>query len=275
MRIIHDTIDADRSSLGPRIRVIGAGLPRCATSSLQEALESPSMGYAPCMHMAHVVPHAHRSDIVLQAMREKDTARRQKLLHKIFDGYEATTDFPGFWFIEDLMDMYPDAAIILNQRKDGGEAWWRSLQESLGFFMTLKYYAVCFLFKSDRNHYAIHEVAGDKWFTKYGCPVGPGIYDKYQSLVLREAKKRGREVLIWKAEDGWGPICEFLGKEVPKSQPFPWSNDAATMRTVRRILVARGLLSWVGLVGGLYGAWRYGPGIWGMAATKLSALWSR
>ncbi|PHH82159.1 hypothetical protein CDD83_3339 [Cordyceps sp. RAO-2017] len=274
MRFVTRESGADRSALGPRLRVIGAGLPRCATSSLQAALEMPSMGYFPCMHMAHVSPHSSRSQLVLDAMREDDTRKRRKLLHRLFDGYEATTDFPGFWFIDDLMDMYPDAPIVLNQRKGGGEAWFRSLTSSLGFFGTLTYYLTCLPIRSDRLHWRIHQVADQIWGQKFGTGPGPDFYDAYQDFVLREAERRGRKVLVWKAEDGWGPLCEFLGKDVPRDEPFPWVNDAATMKKVKRILVARGILSWAAVVGGMYISWTYGRQLVGLAPTLAGQLLS-
>ncbi|OAQ73631.1 TPR repeat containing protein [Pochonia chlamydosporia 170] len=272
MRFISDNLPADRSSLGPRIQVIAAGLPRCATSSLQAGLESPHLGYAPCMHMAHVLPHPERSQLILEAIQEKDTTRRRRILHKIFDGYEATTDFPGCWFIDDLMDMYPDAAIVLNQRQDGGEGWMKSFTNSLGLYMTFKYYAMCFLCTSDRIHYNIHQEMGKRWVKKFGVELGPELYDAHQDFVLREAKERGREVLIWKAQDGWDPLCKFLGKETPKSEPFPWVNDTATMKVLQRILISRGLLSWAGLLGGVCVACRYGPSLFGLASVRLVSM---
>lgn len=33
-------------------------------------------------------------------------------------------------------------------------------------------------------------------------------------------------LLEWKIEDGWIPLCKFLGKDVPKNTPFPRANDA-------------------------------------------------
>jgi hypothetical protein len=146
---INDTRSADPSKSSRQLEVIGAGLPRCATSSLQAALESPQLGFAPCMHMAHIAPFVDQLNLVLATLREEDRERRQKTLHKIFDGYAATADFPGVAFIEDLMDMYPDAQIILNGRKPGQE-WADSIQNSLAFFASASYLYICFL-NDDRS----------------------------------------------------------------------------------------------------------------------------
>lgn len=271
VRFISRSDSADRSAYGPQLQVIGAGLSRCATSSLKTALESSHIGYFPCMHMEHVVTDASRLDIVYQAMHEDNKERRQKLLHKIFDGYQATTDFPGFWFIDDLMDMYPDAAIVLNQRSGGGSAWFKSWKGALGFFETSTYYRICFLGKINRLHHNIHQAILDKSRSRFGADLSAEFYDVYQDYVLREAEKRGRKVLIWKAEDGWEPLCQFLGQKAPVNEPFPWVNEAANMMVVKRILVAQGIISWISLLGGMCGAYRYGPKLWAAAnSLKLS-----
>lgn len=99
-RVVDATSDAKDS-----LEVICAGLPRCATSSLQAALEGPVIGISPCMHMAHVAPHADRLKLVLAAMTEvADTKKRQESLGQLFAGYRATADFPGILFVDDLMD---------------------------------------------------------------------------------------------------------------------------------------------------------------------------
>lgn len=38
------------------------------------------------------------------------------------------------------------------------------------------------------------------------------------------ALQRGREVFEFSVKDGWRPLCDFLGKEVPAT-PFPRVNE--------------------------------------------------
>lgn len=105
LRFVTDDRVVDAKTGAQKLKVICAGLPRCATSSLQAALEGPVIGISPCMHMAHVAPHADRLRLVLAAMAEMDdTVRRQELLAQVFGGYAATADFPGILFVSDLMD---------------------------------------------------------------------------------------------------------------------------------------------------------------------------
>ncbi len=42
------------------------------------------------------------------------------------------------------------------------------------------------------------------------------------------------KLLVYEAKEGWGPLCEFLGVEVPKDNPFPHLNDAETFQKMIR-----------------------------------------
>lgn len=264
VRFISD--DKDLSSIassGKRVQVIAAGLPRCATSSIQAALESDVLGYEPCHHMAHVAPHADRAQLVLDAVRETDTARRRKILHKIFDGFASVSDFPGIVFTDDLMDMYPDAAIVLNKRNNA-QQWINSIQGSLAYFGTMQFHMITYLWKTDRLLYSNVAATNAMWKRRFGLDTMFQIesYDAHNEWVRSEAKKRGRPVLEWTTSDGWEPLCKFLGKEPPKDgRAFPHLNDSATVKMVKRILLTRGLLSWAALGASIWAGWQYGPGL--------------
>jgi hypothetical protein len=241
---------------------------------MQAALESPFFGFEPCMHMAHILPHPEREQLVVDAMLEVNAEKRQKILHKIFDGFAATADFPGIMFIGDLMDMYPDAKIVLNQRKNGA-VWAKSITESLAFFGTWPYLAMTLLWKTDRLHYRLHRVAAQVSKRTFGGPWGftPEFYDMYNAWVRDEAAKRGRPVLEFTPDMGLTPLAEFLGKgDPPATAKFPHLNDAATIAVLRRILVTRGIVSWIALGGVLWAGWRFGPGLILTALGKLQGF---
>ncbi|KKK19295.1 hypothetical protein AOCH_000608 [Aspergillus ochraceoroseus] len=245
MRFVTDDLVVDRTS-SVQIQVIGAGLPRCATSSLQAALESNYINLDPCMHMAHVSPHADRGTLLLTALREPNAATRHKLLHGIFDGFQATTDFPGCMFADDLMDMYPEAKIVLNKRPGGARRY---------------------LWKVDRNLYSVWRTFMQRSMVSFGLTADELFtakhYDAHNEWVCAEAAKRGREVLEFEPRDGWASLCKFLGKEAPgddDDEPFPHRNDASEIRMVQIVLYARGGLSWVALAGVVYGIARLAGG---------------
>ena len=257
MRFFSDQLGDRKSSAS--IQVIGAGLPRCATSSLKKALESPSIGFSPCMHMEYVMPYPDRGELVVQAMKETDTARRHKILVKLFSGFEATTDFPGCIFVADLMDMYPDAKIIMNKRPGGSKEWERSISVLL-WAGSLSHYAVAFLWRGNRIIHALWTGFEDWAITTLGLTrdelMTAKMHDAHVRWVHAEAAKRGREVLDFEPSDGWGPLCQFLGKTPPKDEPFPHANEAAETRFVARIMYTRGALSWLALGGAVYGGVR-------------------
>lgn len=86
---------------------------------------------------------------------------------------------------------------------------------------------------------------------------GKRIFESHNEMVKRVAGEQGR-LLEFRVEEGWGPLCEFLGKEIPDSIKFPRGNDAkefnasAKRYTVKRIKeTGFNLLVGVVVVGGI------------------------
>lgn len=245
VRFVHDTIDYESLVSSAHPQALALGLPRCATSSLQAALET--LGCKPCMHMAHVQPSAQRQRFVTAAVQEKDTAKRRKILSQLFAGFAATADFPSIIFADDLMDMYPDAPIILNTRSGGAASWHHSFSEGLRFFDSWLFWGATYLVRSDRAMMRMMKATDELYMERWGLTFRDReIYDRHNAWVRAEASKRGRSVLEFQAEDGWKPICELLGKEIPATA-YPRMNDQKTMKMVKRFIIGRGLLHWVGL----------------------------
>ena len=93
------------------IQVIGVGLPRTGTISLQQALLN--LGFDPCHHMITDVledsfPY-RKGRRWLPVFTIDDKAQRQSAIRSIFDdgGFKATVDFPPSSFPEDLIEIYP------------------------------------------------------------------------------------------------------------------------------------------------------------------------
>lgn len=79
----------------------------------------------------------------------------------------------------------------------------------------------------------------------------PQVFEKhYQGIRDACAATPGRclEMMI---EDGWGPLCRFLGKEIPKV-PFPRRNEIRALQAktsaYRTKQFVKGLLSALGFV---------------------------
>ena len=53
-------------------------------------------------------------------------------------------------------------------------------------------------------------------------------FREHNENVVKWAREKGRELLVFEVREGWEPLCRFLGKEVP-GEEFPRSDDWATM----------------------------------------------
>lgn len=202
--------------------------------------------------MAQILPHLSRERLMLQAIKEKNTERRHKILHELIKGHAAVADLPVVFFTADFMDMYPDAKVVLNSRPSA-EIWSKSSRSSLGFFFTQWFRWSGMLWPNDRLWWSMNIEARKLTLAKFGTDdvFSADMYNAYYADVREEARKRGREVLEFKAEDGWKPLCEFLGKDVPE-RPFPRVNEARVFRMVKAIIITRGVLTWVALGAGIW-----------------------
>ncbi|KAF5024448.1 hypothetical protein F66182_3534 [Fusarium sp. NRRL 66182] len=255
VRFIHDPRGlGDPNSEQVPLLVIGAGLPRAATSSMQAAFER--LGFGPCMHMAEILPHRSRLRLFLAAVREKDDQVRQKMVKQLIHGHRSICDLPVVYFTPEMMDAYPDAKIVLNQRPDG-ELWAKSAQDSFWFFFSPWFFWLNMLWPSARLWYTLNMESKKLCMDKFGCSdvFTARMYEAYYADVRAEANKRNREVLTFQAEHGWEPLCRFLGKDVP-DEPFPRLNEKKTFQIVKAIFITKGILSWVGLFGATWGLWK-------------------
>ena len=103
------------------MQLIGVGLPRTGTLSQKVALEM--IGLGPCYHMVNVLSDLTQADLWLQAL----DGRAQ--WNRIFGGCESTVDWPGGFFYRELIEVYPDAKVLLSVRDP--ESWERSMRETV------------------------------------------------------------------------------------------------------------------------------------------------
>ena len=112
--------------------VIGAGLPRTGTNSLQIALSHLLKG--PIHHM-HVVHHTGDQDAAfwIKAADGKVTTQDWKAF-MIPQGYRGAVDFPAAAFYKELMLAFPNAKVILTVRDPS--TWYDSVKNSIyrGFY---------------------------------------------------------------------------------------------------------------------------------------------
>ena len=52
------------------------------------------------------------------------------------------------------------------------------------------------------------------------------------------------KLLYYDLRDGWKPLCDFLGVDIPKDVEFPRINDGKAMEDFGKKQVQRGLINW-------------------------------
>jgi hypothetical protein len=205
------------------MKLIGAGLPRTGTLSQKVALEI--LGFAPCYHMVNVLGDLD------QAAKWRAAVEGNPDWPDIFGEHQATVDWPGSYFYRELIDVYPDAKVLLSVRD--GDSWSCSMRDTIwGLF-----YGDILIrdlsnarAKIDPKWAAYIEMVMDMW-ERSGLMPG-GIETTPEAMA--EAMERFHEevkhtvpqerLLVWSVADGWEPLCEFLDVPVP-AMPFPHLND--------------------------------------------------
>lgn len=221
------------------MKVIGAGFGRTGTMSLKAALEE--LGFGPCYHMTELFAHPEHAD-------SWDAARRGEPVD--WDGflgdYEATVDWPGCTFYEELMERYPDANVLLSVREP--ERWYKSMRDTVyelsritvisplsrPTFRLLGLFVPAIGKVARMNTRLIWEDTFDGKFEDQDYAIA--VFERHNAEVIRKAPPE--KLLVYEVKQGWEPLCDFLGAAVP-DKPFPRLNDTAEMR--RRVWMLRAI----------------------------------
>jgi hypothetical protein len=198
------------------LQVVGAGLPRTATSSLNRALEHllGGRGY----HMS-VIP-GHPFD--LGPAWQEAIAGGTPDWDALFAGYVATVDWPGSAFWRELSQANPRALVILSVR-DSAEEWYQSADATILPYARL---ALAPDWSQGHDFTALLErlVGGKQWNDPVTLMTA---YDRHNAAVRQSVP--AHRLLEWRAADGWEPICRALNRPVP-DLPFPWVNRRSEWR---------------------------------------------
>jgi len=201
------------------IALIGAGLGRTGTLSLKAAIER--LGFAPCYHMIEILRAPERARHWLErtpaGSRDWDT---------IFRGYRATVDWPAAAFWRELAERYPDAKVLLSLRD--AERWHASVMHTIYPMMTRSLPADAP--EALREFRAmVHELIVERTFDGRLGDRDHAVraFERHNRAVI-DAIPASR-LLVYRAGDGWEPLCHFLDVPVP-DEDFPHLNDTAWYR---------------------------------------------
>ncbi len=195
------------------LKVIGAGFGRTGTLSLKMALEK--LGFNRCYHMLEVHSHPKHRSIWQDAHRGLSID-----WDELFEGYEASVDWPSCNLWREQLAHFPDARVILSQRDP--DSWYDSIMA------TIYKSSSASLLSEDE---AIR--AGGRWAMEIiwerlfdgrmeDREYVTGIFAQHNEQVIREVPPE--KLLVFEARQGWQPLCDFLERDVP-DEPYPRVNS--------------------------------------------------
>lgn len=198
------------------LKVLGVGLGRTGTRSTRQALEH--LGLGQCHHMSALIGNQKLAQKWYDAVFHNKTN-----WDYIFDGYQASVDWPAVSYWRELADHYPNAKVLLNTRDS--ESWYASMSKTV--------------FKQLET--PLGEEGSDLWLRRTitnklireDLFSGRGASDKAHAISVFEkhnaeiqASFDSDRLLVWEVSEGWEPLCEFLDLPVP-NKSFPHLNSTA------------------------------------------------
>lgn len=196
------------------LSVIGTGFGRTGTGSMKRALEI--LGLGPCHHLDDLLAQPAQPPFWRAAAAGQAVEWRQALA-----GFRSQMNWPGAFVWRELAEAFPQARLIHTVRHD--EDWWQSFSHTLAPLVRTH--------RQRKLPEAAH--AGLEAFAAL-CDRSPGeglLLDRQAALTAYHQRTMdildtvlpSRVLVFDVTQDGWKPLCKFLGVPVP-DVPFPHLN---------------------------------------------------
>lgn len=217
------------------LKIIGTGFGRTGTMSVYTALNQ--LGF-PCYHMFEVIENKqNRSHLDFWRKVANSEPGSQHDWEQVFARYTATVDNPGCCVWRELMAAYPDAKVIHTLHPRGAEGWYESTldtiyftQSSWQFWLLSRLAPFPRRFRDMCNKLIWHRNHED---TLQDRARALAHYQRHLETI-KAAVPAGR-LLVFSVDQGWKPLCDFLGVPVPAT-PFPNVNDRKEIKKVIRTM---------------------------------------
>lgn len=155
----------------------------------------------------------------------------------------ATTDQPASFLAEELINAYPEAKVVLVERDV--DRWYKSYHETviqgnaspfipfislidkvyIGQMAALIDLTVHHYFNvSEPRAYGVFN--NPKFFARWR-EKAKDVYRAHNEMVKRITPED--RLLVFRLDDGWEPLCKFLGKPIP-NVPFPRVNETQAVQ---------------------------------------------
>jgi hypothetical protein len=266
------------------MRVLVLGMCRTGTSSMMAALGQ--LGYN-AHHMRCVMGDPSQVPLWQEATQLNLLPESDRPAHlrgakpygkeefdRLLSEHDAVTDLPAALFYRDLLQAYPDAKVILTNRSF--ESWQRSMSNTI--WKLLQWRAMILVAKLRLGYWGrfcqmLHYIfkahnGGNHEADKTKEPF-ERHYANVRALVPKD------NLLEFGPKFEWGPLCEFLGHDVPDT-PYPWINEGPALEKevfnawkVSMMDLAKVVLVPTGIAAAGLAAWYYQMPL----TNKLQRLW--
>lgn len=196
------------------LEIIGPGFGRTGTNSLKIALEQ--LGFGRCHHMFEVRDNPDR----LADWEALARGERVDWDH-VFRDYRSQVDWPGARYWRELVRHYSTAKVVLLVRDP--DEWFDSVQATIVPFLAARgrhssshVNAIC---EMGHELVAVQVFNGRISERQHAIEVFKNHITDVQSEIPAD------RLLTLDLREGWRPLCEFLGVEVPDI-PFPTTNSS-------------------------------------------------
>jgi len=210
------------------VKVIGVGFGRTGTMSLKAALER--LGAGPCFHMIDLIMGEDRDSLIPKwaSVTEGDAD-----WHDVFNGFEATVDWPAAACWREICDAFPDAPVLLNVREF--EPWYRSMENTIRAAKVTPPEQL----QQDANRplpnpllwQVIDRLIWEGDF-QGRFEDKAWVREMYDARIAEiKATIPPERLTVWElGVDGWEPLAAMLDVDVP-DEPFPRLHDTAEFRS--------------------------------------------
>jgi len=209
------------------MKLIVAGLPKTGTNSLAKGLQM--LGYR-VYDTKDNYTHFYE-----QWMRIMDRGGLPVDFRDMYHDIDASLDVPVVYYWEEILKAFPGTKIILMVR-DNEEVWCKSMVHQLRslsqcglFSLSTVFSPSCRKFQDFLNR-ALRLVFGIEPIRR-GCAYEANeqalkiTYRNHNARVMQIAQDH--QLLVFNCNEGWGPLCSFLGVHQPQDVLFPHENKNA------------------------------------------------
>ena len=200
----------------------------------------------PCYHGIDLIANIRDTKAWNKALDAKFFGQGDKLTcdewDKLLGNYSAITDLPAILFAEELLHCYPQSKVVLVERDI--ERWYKSFNE--GIISSIWHPAIRAIARLDSRFVGKLASTSERWTTgwmeahsKSEMQVNARPKYKEHYKMVRRVTPSSR-LLEFKLEDGWEPLCTFLGRPIPDID-FPRVNEAAALSEKIRLIAWKGI----------------------------------